>query len=132
MADIQALGVGLENSLSPNTNVDLEDGDVQSKEPIEWLEVFERPTVGMGGGGLGHGFDGDMTVPLPNSHIAESDGPSFANNFQELSIYPYAFDDALFVDKTISCQDMMGAFEFPEFFNALAFETRTTASEVPR
>jgi hypothetical protein len=134
MADMQSLGLGLENLPSPDTNVNDGGGDIQSNGRLEWLQVFERSTVGVGGGfiDLGHGFDGDKTIPLPNGQSAESDGPVFANNLQELEIDINAFDDALFYGKTASFQDMMEGFEFPEFLNALAFETRPAAPESPR
>lgn len=134
MADIQSPGAELANSLSPDTNVNIGGGDVQSKEKLESLQLFESSTVGVGGGflDLGRGLDGDKMLHLPNGHIGESDGPSFANNLQELSIDPNTFDDALLYDKTISFQDMMESFEFPEFLNSLAFDTPPAASEAPR
>jgi hypothetical protein len=134
MADMQLSGVELANSPSPDTNVNDGGGDVQSKEGLEWLQIFERSTVGVGGGflNLERGFDGDGTVTLLNNQIAESDGPSFASNSQDLSIGLYAFDDALFNDNTTSFQDMMESFEFSEFLNALTFETTSSASEIPR
>jgi len=134
MADMQSPGVELANSPSPVTNVNVGGGDVQSKDQLEWLQVFERSTVGVGGRflSLGRGFDGDGPVPLLNNHIAESDGPSFANNPQELIIDLNAFDDALCYNNTASFQDTMEGFDFPEFLNALAFEIPSAASEISR
>jgi hypothetical protein len=134
MADMQSLGVGLENLLSPDTNVNGGGGDVRSKERLEWLEVFERSTVGVGGGflDLGLDFDSDRTVPLLNNRIAESDGQSFVINSHELSVGLNAFDDALCSDNTASFHDTMEGFEFPEFLNASALEIPSTASEISR
>jgi hypothetical protein len=134
MADMQSSRVELANSPSPDTNANGGSDDVQSSGRLEWLQVFERSTVGVGGGfiDLGHGFDGDKTVPLPNGQSAESDGSFFANNLQELNIDINAFDYALFYDKTASFQHMMEGFEFPELLNALAFEATPAAPESPR
>jgi hypothetical protein len=134
MVDMQSSGVELANSPSPDTNVNGGSGDVQSNGTLEWLQVFERSTVGVGGGfiDLGPGFDGDKTVPLSNGQSAELNCSFFANNLQELNIDLNVFDNALFYDKTASFQDMMESFEFPELHNALAFETTPAVPESPR
>jgi hypothetical protein len=131
MAEIQPPEVGLETSSSPETNINVEGGDVQNKERVEWPENFEKSTVGLGGGflGLGYHFEGDMTVPRPNNQIAESNGQPFAYNYQELSIDLDAIDNALFYDNTPLFKDMMEGFEFPDFLNALAFEATPATSE---
>jgi len=134
MADMQSSGVELATYPSPDTNVNGGSGDVQSSGRLEWLQVFERSTVGVGGGFIdpGLGIDGDKTVPLPNGQSAESDGSFFANNLQELNIDINALDDDLFYDKTASFQHMMESFEFPELLDAVAFETTPAAPESPR
>jgi len=115
MADMQPPGFGLANSSSPATNVNVGSGNVQNNEGLEWLQLFDNSTVGVGGGLLnfGYGLDCDKMVHFPNGHDAESDG-------------------AIFYDKTTSFQDMMESFEFPEFFNSLAYDTPAAASEAPR
>jgi hypothetical protein len=134
MADMQSLGIGLESLPSSDTNGNGGGGDVQGKERLELLQIFERSTVGVGGGFLylERGFDGDRTAPLIHNQIAESDGLSFTNISQELSIDLNAFEDALCCDNTASFQDTMEGFEFPDFLNLLAFGTPSAASEISR
>ena len=115
MADMQSLGIGLESLPSSDTNGNGGGSDVQSKERLESLQIFERSTVGVGGvfPHLERGFDGDRTAALIHNQTAESDGLSFANTSQELSIDLNAFDDALCYNNTESFQDTMEGFEFP-------------------